>query len=68
MAGAFGMLESKYDLSVRVAEPLVQSIASQPPETIAVASGTSCRHQIAHLTASRPQHMAELLAEALARS
>jgi Fe-S oxidoreductase len=65
MAGAFGALESKYELSVKVAEPLVEKIASQPPGTVVVASGTSCRHQIEHLTQARPKHMAELLAEAL---
>jgi FAD/FMN-containing dehydrogenase/Fe-S oxidoreductase len=67
MAGAFGALESKYDLSLQVAEPLVEKIHRQPAGTIVVASGTSCRHQIAHLTAVQPKHMAELLAEALAR-
>jgi Fe-S oxidoreductase len=66
MAGAFGALESKYDLSVKVAEPLVQKIQSQPPETVVVASGTSCRHQIEHLTPVHPRHMAELLADAIA--
>jgi hypothetical protein len=30
-----------------------------------VASGTSCRHQIADLTNAHPKHMAELLAEAI---
>jgi len=30
-----------------------------------VASGTSCRHQIQHLTPVRTQHMAEVLADAL---
>jgi Fe-S oxidoreductase len=43
----------------------VESIAAQPAATI-VASGTSCRHQIEHLTPVRPKHMAELLADALA--
>ena len=65
MAGAFSALEAKYDLSLRVAEPLVSAVRSQPAETIVVASGTSCRHQIAHLTPVRPKHIAELLAEAL---
>jgi FAD/FMN-containing dehydrogenase/Fe-S oxidoreductase len=65
MAGAFGALESKYDLSIRVAEPLVKKIADQPPDTTVVASGTSCRHQIEHLTPVRPKHMAELFADAL---
>ncbi|MBA3882064.1 MAG: FAD-binding protein [Chthoniobacterales bacterium] len=66
MAGAFGALESKYDLSVQVAGPLVRNIAAQPPNATIVASGTSCRHQIEHLTPVHPKHMAELLADALA--
>ncbi len=66
MAGAFGALESKYELSLKVAAPLVQKIADQPNDTIVIASGTSCRHQIEHLTPVRAQHMAELLAGALA--
>ena len=65
MAGAFGALEAKYDLSVQVADPLVQKIASCPDGTTIVASGTSCRHQIDHLTPVHAKHMAELLAEAL---
>jgi Fe-S oxidoreductase len=65
MAGAFGAMESKNDLSLKVAEPLVKKIEAQPAETIIVASGTSCRHQIEHLTSSHPKHMAELLADAL---
>lgn len=65
MAGAFGALESKYDLSLRVAAPLVTQIEAQPPQTVLVASGTSCRHQIEHLSSAHPLHMAELLAGAL---
>ena len=65
MAGAFGALESKYDLSLKVAAPLVQQVNAQPPGTVIVASGTSCRHQLEHLTAVHPKHMAELLADAL---
>jgi Fe-S oxidoreductase len=66
MAGAFGMLESKYELSLKVAEPLIQKIKNQPYGTIVVASGTSCRHQIQHLAPVRVRHMAEVLAGALA--
>lgn len=65
MAGAFGALERKYDLSLKVAAPLVQQVGAQPPDTIVVASGTSCRHQLEHLTPVHPKHMAELLADAL---
>ncbi|MEY2496279.1 MAG: hypothetical protein QOJ45_2771 [Verrucomicrobiota bacterium] len=65
MAGAFGALESKYELSLKVAAPLVQQLATQPNDTLVIASGTSCRHQIEHLTPVRPKHMAELLADAI---
>ena len=65
MAGAFGALESKYDLSLEVAQPLVDLITAQPDGTVVIASGTSCRHQIGHLTPVHPKHMAELLADAL---
>ncbi len=66
MAGAFGMLESKYELSLKVAEPLIAKIKQQPYGTVVVASGTSCRHQIQHLALNRTQHMACILADALA--
>jgi FAD/FMN-containing dehydrogenase/Fe-S oxidoreductase len=65
MAGAFGALSEKYDLSVRVGADLVAKIAEQPAGTTVVASGTSCRHQIGDLTDIHPKHMAEVLADAL---
>lgn len=65
MAGAFGMLGSKYELSLEVAKPLIEKVRGLPFGTIVVASGTSCRHQIEHLAPIRPKHMVELLAEAL---
>jgi Fe-S oxidoreductase len=65
MAGAFGALESKYELSLKVAAPLVRQLTAQPNDTIVIASGTSCRHQIEHLMPVRPKHMAELLADAI---
>ncbi len=65
MAGAFGALNSKYELSLKVATPLISKINQQPPDTVIVASGTSCRHQIEHLTPIHPKHMAEMLAEAI---
>ena len=66
MAGAFGMLASKYELSVKIAEPLMAQIKQQPYGTTVVLSGTSCRHQVRHLATVRTQHMAEVIAEALA--
>jgi FAD/FMN-containing dehydrogenase/Fe-S oxidoreductase len=65
MAGAFGALESKYELSLKIAEPLLEQIRHQPFGTIVVASGTSCRQQITHQVAVRTWHMAQLLADAL---
>ena len=66
MAGAFGMQASKYELSLKIAEPLVELVKHQPYGTTVVLSGTSCRHQVTHLTPARVRHMAEVLAEALA--
>jgi Fe-S oxidoreductase len=66
MAGAFGAVESKYELSLKVAEPLVQQVRGQPFGTLVIASGASCRHQIEHLAPVRVRHMAELLADTLA--
>ena len=64
MAGAFGALAEKYQLSVQVAADLLRKIENEKPDAV-VASGTSCRHQIVDLTSTRPKHMAELIAEAL---
>ena len=69
MAGSFGALAEKYDLSVRIGQDLIDKLENQGRETQIIASGTSCRHQISHLIpqsrGTRPKHMAELLAEAL---
>ncbi len=65
MAGAFGQMKSKYELSLQVAKPLVDQINSLTAGTEIIASGTSCRHQIDHLTDAKPLHMAELFAQAL---
>ena len=67
MAGAFGMmLSSKYELSVKIAQPLLEQLKHQPYGTTVVLSGTSCRHQVQHLATMRTRHMAQVLAEALA--
>ena len=65
MAGGFGMLRSKYELSLAVASPLILLVRNQPFGTIVVASGASCRQQIAHLAPVCPKHIAEVLADAL---
>jgi FAD/FMN-containing dehydrogenase/Fe-S oxidoreductase len=65
MAGAFGMLESKYELSLEIAKPLVEKIRELPYGSFVVASGASCRHQIDHLAPVRARHLVEVLADAL---
>jgi Fe-S oxidoreductase len=65
MAGAFGMLEEKDELSRKVARQLVEMLEQLPGDARVVASGISCRHQIRHLTGIDPLHIAELVAECL---
>jgi len=65
MAGAFGMMEAKRELSLQVAAPMLQKIRAEGPDVTVIASGTSCRHQLSELSEARPMHMAELLAAAL---
>jgi FAD/FMN-containing dehydrogenase/Fe-S oxidoreductase len=65
MAGSFGMMESKYELSLKIAEPLIEQIKRQPYGTTTVVSGASCRHQVQHLISVRTRHLAEVIAEAL---
>jgi FAD/FMN-containing dehydrogenase/Fe-S oxidoreductase len=64
MAGAFGALAEKHELSKQVAVDLLRKIDDQQPD-IVIASGTSCRHQIIDLSERWPKHMAELLADAI---
>ncbi len=65
MAGAFGALEDKYELSLAVGRDLIKKINAMGPDAVVVASGASCRHQVQHLSEIKPLHMAELLAQAL---
>jgi Fe-S oxidoreductase len=51
MAGSFGYDTEHYDVSVRMAElALLPALRAAAPDTLIVADGTSCRHQIADLT------------------
>ncbi|PYI93838.1 MAG: hypothetical protein DMF03_00170 [Verrucomicrobia bacterium] len=65
MAGAFGMMESKRQLSLQVAALMLKKIYAEGPGVTVVASGTSCRHQISELSRTKPKHMAEVLADAI---
>lgn len=68
MAGAFGVLEDKYALSLAVAEPLLAMIDALPEDTALISSGASCRHQLAELASRPPVHFAEVLDRALSDS
>ena len=65
MAGSFGMMATKQELSLAVAAPLMEKLSKPCVGKIIVASGTSCRHQIVHGGEKFPCHMAEALAEVL---
>ena len=48
MAGSFGFDAAHYDVSMRMAElSLLPAVRAAPQDTLIVADGTSCRHQIA---------------------
>ena len=66
MAGAFGYEAANYDTSMAMGElDLLPAIRAADRNTVIVAGGTSCRHQIADGAARRAQHVAAVLAEAL---
>lgn len=63
MAGSFGFEREHYDLSVKIAELSLLPALAKAPDTLIVAPGTSCRHQIKDLTGRRALHPMEVLAE-----
>jgi FAD/FMN-containing dehydrogenase/Fe-S oxidoreductase len=67
MAGDFGYEIGHYEVSRAIGEDrLFPAVRAAAPETMVVASGTSCRHQITHFTGRQPVHLVEALAAALA--
>jgi Fe-S oxidoreductase len=66
MAGAFGYEKAKYDISEAIArQGVVPHIEKTPDNTILVADGFSCRHQIAHFTDRETLTLPELLRQAM---
>jgi Fe-S oxidoreductase len=66
MAGDFGYERDHYEISRRIGEDrLFPAVRAAAADTIIVASGTSCRHQIDHFTGRLPLHLAEALAATL---
>ena len=69
MAGAFGYASDTVDVSMQMAElDLLPSVREADADTLIVADGTSCRHQIADGSQRKAIHVAELLAMALTSS
>ena len=66
MAGSFGYEAEHYEVSMKMAElSLLPAIRSAPAQTLLVADGTSCRHQIADGSGRAAVHAARVLEQAL---
>ncbi|MCI0920479.1 FAD-binding and (Fe-S)-binding domain-containing protein [Sphingobacterium rhinopitheci] len=66
MAGSFGYEKEHYDLSMKIGElVLLPAVRAKRKETVIVAPGSSCRHQIKDGTAENAMHPIEILFEAL---
>ena len=66
MAGSFGLEAEHYAPSQAMAElSLLPKIRQAPAETLILANGFSCRHQIKNGTGRQPLHVAILLRQAL---
>ena len=66
MAGSFGYEKEHYDLSMKVGElVLFPAVRQVDTDTLVVAPGTSCRHQIGDGTGRKALHPVEVLYEAL---
>ena len=66
MAGSFGYEAEHYEVSMKMGElALLPAVRNAGAETLIVADGTSCRHQIADGAGRRALHVARVLARAL---
>jgi len=66
MAGSFGYEAKHYAVSMRMAEvSLLPKVREADRDTLIVADGTSCRHQIHDGAAREAVHVARVLAAAL---
>ncbi len=69
MAGSFGYEKEHYDLSMKIgAQILFPSVEKASTDTIIVASGTSCRHQIKDGTLRTAVHPIEILYESIVKA
>jgi FAD/FMN-containing dehydrogenase/Fe-S oxidoreductase len=69
MAGSFGYEREHYDVSMKMAElDLLPKVRQASAETLLIADGTSCRHQIEHGTGRNAMHVARVVERALSRA
>ena len=62
MAGSFGYSHEHYDVSRQIGERrLLPAVRAMPSDAVLVASGLSCRQQVAHFTGVKALHPAVLL-------
>ncbi len=67
MAGSFGYEAEHYEMSMKMGElSLLPAVRKASPDTLIVADGTSCRHQIEHGAGRQAIHVARVLEQALA--
>jgi len=67
MAGAFGYGADTFEVSLKMAElSLLPAVRKAAPDTIVVADGTSCRHQIKDGASREALHAARVLARSVA--
>jgi Fe-S oxidoreductase len=62
MAGSFGYTRDHYEVSRAIGErKLFPAVRAKAADSVVVAAGTSCRHQIADFTGEKAMHPAVLL-------
>lgn len=66
MAGSFGIEAEHYEVSMQMGElSLLPTVRAADADTLLIANGTSCRHQIRDGAARESQHLAQVLQQAL---
>jgi Fe-S oxidoreductase len=69
MAGSFGYVREHYDVSRAIGErKLLPAARNLGADAVLVASGVSCRHQVADFTSARALHAAELIRSLIAET
>lgn len=69
MAGSFGYEKEHYELSMKVGNlALFPTVKNAPKDTLIVAAGTSCRHQIKDGASIKALHPVEVLFDALIKN